>query len=238
MFGERREVRLRPGYFPFTEPSVEVDVSCFRCGGQRLRWTASAAPLCKGEGWIEILGSGMVDPNVLGYVADNGYDPERVQGFAFGMGIERIAMLEHGVPDLRHAVRERPAPAGAVRSAMRVPVAWLRVVLRPRPSAAAEIADALTMSGDKLERLRPHRRAATRRASWSAACSRPSAHPNADRLTRLRGGRRLRRAAHDRLRRAERGGRPDGGGGAAGRGHARRQRARRGEAPRRQARAG
>jgi phenylalanyl-tRNA synthetase alpha chain len=100
MFGEATEVRLRPGYFPFTEPSVEVDVSCFKClgtgavGGER-------CPTCKGEGWIEILGSGMVDPNVLDYVAHNGYDRERVQGFAFGMGIERIAMLVHQVPDLR-----------------------------------------------------------------------------------------------------------------------------------------
>jgi phenylalanyl-tRNA synthetase alpha chain len=100
MFGEDTEVRLRPGYFPFTEPSVEVDVSCFRCGGTGSVGT-DRCPTCKGEGWIEILGSGMVDPNVLGYVADNGYDPERVQGFAFGMGIERIAMLVHEVPDLR-----------------------------------------------------------------------------------------------------------------------------------------
>ena len=100
MFGESTEVRLRPGYFPFTEPSVEVDVSCFRCGGAG-RLGNERCPTCKGEGWIEILGSGMVDPNVLGYVAENGYDPERVQGFAFGMGIERIAMLVHEVPDLR-----------------------------------------------------------------------------------------------------------------------------------------
>jgi phenylalanyl-tRNA synthetase alpha chain len=100
MFGEETEVRLRPGYFPFTEPSVEVDVSCFACGGQGFIG-AERCPTCKGEGWIEILGSGMVDPNVLGYVADNGYDPDRVQGFAFGMGIERIAMLKHRVPDLR-----------------------------------------------------------------------------------------------------------------------------------------
>jgi phenylalanyl-tRNA synthetase alpha chain len=100
IFGEEREVRLRPHFFPFTEPSVEVDVSCFNCvdgitaDGQR-------CPLCKGTAWIEILGSGMVDPNVFEYVREYGYDPERVQGFAFGMGIERIAMLKHGVPDLR-----------------------------------------------------------------------------------------------------------------------------------------
>jgi phenylalanyl-tRNA synthetase alpha chain len=100
MFGAESDVRLRPGYFPFTEPSVEVDVSCFRCGGTG-HVGSQRCPTCKGEGWIEILGSGMVDPNVLGYVADNGYDPERVQGFAFGMGIERIAMLVHEVPDLR-----------------------------------------------------------------------------------------------------------------------------------------
>jgi phenylalanyl-tRNA synthetase alpha chain len=100
MFGEETEVRLRPGYFPFTEPSVEVDVSCFNCHGTGLV-NGDRCPTCKGEGWIEILGSGMVDPNVLDYVAGNGYDKDRVQGFAFGMGIERIAMLKHRVPDLR-----------------------------------------------------------------------------------------------------------------------------------------
>jgi phenylalanyl-tRNA synthetase alpha chain len=100
MFGEETDVRLRPGYFPFTEPSVEVDVSCFRCGGSG-HVGSERCPTCKGEGWIEILGSGMVDPNVLDYVKDNGYDNERVQGFAFGMGIERIAMLVNEVPDLR-----------------------------------------------------------------------------------------------------------------------------------------
>jgi phenylalanyl-tRNA synthetase alpha chain len=100
MFGEETEVRLRPGYFPFTEPSVEVDVSCFRCGGTGFEG-GDRCRTCKGEGWIEILGSGMVDPNVLDYVADNGYDNDRVQGFAWGMGIERIAAIVHEVPDLR-----------------------------------------------------------------------------------------------------------------------------------------
>jgi len=100
IFGPDREVRLRPHFFPFTEPSVEVDVSCFNCNGGVLP-DGSRCPLCKGSGWIEILGSGMVDPNVFAYVAEHGYDPEQVQGFAFGMGIERIAMLKHGVPDLR-----------------------------------------------------------------------------------------------------------------------------------------
>jgi phenylalanyl-tRNA synthetase alpha chain len=101
VFGPERQTRFRPGFFPFTEPSVEVDVSCFRCGGSGELADGSRDPLCKGIGWIEILGSGMVDPNVYGFVGDRGYDPERVQGFAFGMGIERMAMLKHGVPDLR-----------------------------------------------------------------------------------------------------------------------------------------
>jgi phenylalanyl-tRNA synthetase alpha chain len=99
-FGPGQDVRLRPGYFPFTEPSVEVDVSCFVCDGTGAVGDGRC-PTCKGEAWIEILGAGMVDPNVLGYVAESGYDPDRVQGFAFGMGLERIAMLKYGVPDLR-----------------------------------------------------------------------------------------------------------------------------------------
>jgi phenylalanyl-tRNA synthetase alpha chain len=78
-----------------------VDVSCFRCGGSGRLPDGSRDSICKGTGWIEILGSGMVDPNVFGFVRGHGYDPDRVQGFAFGMGIERIAMLKHGVPDLR-----------------------------------------------------------------------------------------------------------------------------------------
>jgi phenylalanyl-tRNA synthetase alpha chain len=101
IFGPDRSTRFRPGFFPFTEPSVEVDVSCFKCDGSGELGDGSRCNICKGTGWIEILGSGMVDPKVFGFVADRGYDPERVQGFAFGMGIERIAMLKHGVPDLR-----------------------------------------------------------------------------------------------------------------------------------------
>jgi phenylalanyl-tRNA synthetase alpha chain len=100
IFGEERQVRMRPHFFPFTEPSVEVDVSCFNCTDGVMP-DGRRCPLCKGTAWIEILGAGMVDPNVFGYVAQHGYDPERIQGFAFGMGIERIAMLKHGVPDLR-----------------------------------------------------------------------------------------------------------------------------------------
>ena len=100
IFGGEREVQLRPDFFPFTEPSVEVDVSCFNCNRGLLR-DGSRCPLCKGSGWLEILGAGLVDPNVFEHVREYGYDPERVSGFAFGMGIERIAMLRHGVPDLR-----------------------------------------------------------------------------------------------------------------------------------------
>jgi phenylalanyl-tRNA synthetase alpha chain len=91
MFGADRQVRLRPHFFPFTEPSVEVDVSCMLCDGAGCR-------LCKKSGWLEILGAGMVDPNVFGFVD---YNPEVYTGFAFGMGIERVAMLKHGVNDLR-----------------------------------------------------------------------------------------------------------------------------------------
>jgi phenylalanyl-tRNA synthetase alpha chain len=100
LFGEGREARMRPHFFPFTEPSVEFDVSCYVCEGSG-KVGSERCPLCKGVGWIEVGGAGMVDPNVLGFVAESGYDPEVVQGFAFGFGIERMAMLLHGLPDLR-----------------------------------------------------------------------------------------------------------------------------------------
>jgi phenylalanyl-tRNA synthetase alpha chain len=92
MFGEETEIRLRPSYFPFTEPSAEVDVSCNICKGK-------GCNICKGTGWLEIMGCGMVDPNVL---EASGIDPKVYSGFAFGMGIERIAMLKWQVKDLRH----------------------------------------------------------------------------------------------------------------------------------------
>ncbi len=100
IFGDEREVRLRGHFFPFTEPSVEIDVSCFNCTDGYLK-DGSRCHLCKGEGWIEILGAGEVDPNIYNYVDDDRYDAEKVQGFAWGMGIERIAFLKHGVADLR-----------------------------------------------------------------------------------------------------------------------------------------
>jgi phenylalanyl-tRNA synthetase alpha chain len=106
VFGDEREVRLRPHFFPFTEPSVEVDVSCFHCGGKGYLGDGARCYLCKGEGWLEVLGAGEVDPNVYEHVPTTeanapGYDPEKVQGFAWGLGVERIAMLRHGIPDLR-----------------------------------------------------------------------------------------------------------------------------------------
>ncbi len=106
VFGDERDVRLRPHFFPFTEPSVEVDVSCFHCDGKGFLRDGARCYLCKGEGWLEVLGAGEVDPNVYSYVPTTeanapGYDPEKVQGFAWGLGVERIAMLKHGVPDLR-----------------------------------------------------------------------------------------------------------------------------------------
>jgi phenylalanyl-tRNA synthetase alpha chain len=106
VFGDERDVRLRPHFFPFTEPSVEVDVSCFHCSGKGFLADGARCHLCKGEGWLEVLGAGEVDPNVYAHIPTTernapGYDPERVQGFAWGMGIERIAMLKHGIPDLR-----------------------------------------------------------------------------------------------------------------------------------------
>jgi len=91
MFGAAREIRFRGSYFPFTEPSVEVDVSCHECNGQ-------GCATCKGTGWIEILGAGMVNPRVL---VANGYDAEKFSGFAFGIGIERVAMLRYGIDDIR-----------------------------------------------------------------------------------------------------------------------------------------
>ncbi len=92
IIGENSKLRFRPSYFPFTEPSYEVDVTCFKCGGK-------GCNLCKQTGWIEILGSGMVHPNVLKMC---GYDPEKYSGFAFGLGLDRIAMFKFGIPDMRY----------------------------------------------------------------------------------------------------------------------------------------
>ena len=91
LLGEKTKVRFRPSFFPFTEPSVEVDVTCFKCGGK-------GCPLCKQTGWIEVLGAGMVHPNVLEM---SGYDSTKYQGFAFGTGMDRFAMFKYGIPDIR-----------------------------------------------------------------------------------------------------------------------------------------
>ncbi|MEG2479618.1 MAG: phenylalanine--tRNA ligase subunit alpha, partial [Mucinivorans sp.] len=91
LFGEKSQIRMRPSYFPFTEPSTEVDVSCNLCGGK-------GCNVCKHTGWLEIMGAGMVDPNVL---EECGIDSKKYSGFAFGMGVERMAMLLYGVRDLR-----------------------------------------------------------------------------------------------------------------------------------------
>lgn len=95
IFGPGRKIRVRNSFFPFTEPSVEVDVDCFNCGGR-------GCNLCKGTGWIEILGAGMVHPTVL---RNGGYDPDKVTGYAFGMGVERMAMLRYRIDDIRHFYR-------------------------------------------------------------------------------------------------------------------------------------
>lgn len=92
VFGDERTIRLRPSFFPFTEPSVEVDVSCFKCNGK-------GCPICKNSGWIEVLGAGMVNNNVLKM---NGYNPDEIQGFAFGIGVERFTMLKYGIEDIRN----------------------------------------------------------------------------------------------------------------------------------------
>ena len=95
LLGEKTELRFRPSYFPFTEPSYEVDVSCFKCGGK-------GCNLCKQTGWIELLGAGMVHPNVLKM---NGYDPDKYTGFAFGTGLDRLAMFKYGITDMRYLYR-------------------------------------------------------------------------------------------------------------------------------------
>ena len=108
MFGSKVEIRLRPSYFPFTEPSAEMDVSCTLCGGK-------GCAVCKGSGWLEILGCGMVDPAVL---ENNGIDPKEYSGYAFGMGVERIAMLRYGVDDIRNFFENDVRFLGQFQSAM------------------------------------------------------------------------------------------------------------------------
>ena len=128
MFGAHQQVRLRPSFFPFTEPSAEVDMSCVICAGKGCR-------VCKETGWLEILGAGMVHPRVLEM---SGYDPEEYTGYAFGMGVERIAMLKYGIDDLRlffkttcgccvNSTKSKQQYKGG--SQMRVPYTWLKILL-------------------------------------------------------------------------------------------------------------
>jgi phenylalanyl-tRNA synthetase alpha chain len=100
LFGAGVKTHFRPSFFPFTEPSAELFVTCFVCGGSGKRGTDPCRP-CKQTGWMEVLGCGMVDPNVFEFVKDNGYDPGKVSGFAFGMGVDRLAMLKYGLDDLQ-----------------------------------------------------------------------------------------------------------------------------------------
>jgi phenylalanyl-tRNA synthetase alpha chain len=101
LFGSNVKTHFRPSFFPFTEPSAELFVTCFICGGSGKRGADPCRP-CKQTGWIEVLGCGMVDPNVFEFVKDNGYDPKKVSGFAFGMGVDRLALLKYGVDDLQY----------------------------------------------------------------------------------------------------------------------------------------
>jgi phenylalanyl-tRNA synthetase alpha chain len=98
IFSERTGVRFRPSFFPFTEPSAEIDIQCVICGGKGVGEDGQSCRVCKATGWLEILGAGMIDPQVFRFVR---YDPEKVSGFAFGMGVERIAMLKYGIDDIR-----------------------------------------------------------------------------------------------------------------------------------------
>jgi phenylalanyl-tRNA synthetase alpha chain len=94
LFGSSVKTRFYPSFFPFTEPSADVQISCPFCGGKGCR-------TCKQSGWIELLGCGMVDPKVFEFVRDNGYDPAKISGFAFGMGADRLAMLRYGIDDIQ-----------------------------------------------------------------------------------------------------------------------------------------
>ena len=228
IFGAEREVRLRPHFFPFTEPSVEVDVSCFQCDGTGALAGGERCNLCKGQGWIEILGAGMVDPNVLGFVESNGYDPERVQGFAFGLGVERVAMLRHGVPDLRRFFDNDVRMLE--QFCMRVPYSWLREYCDPGVGAGG----ARRAAGDDRDRGRAGRR---RRPALGRGLRRrqgaraPSSTPTPTGCGSARSTPAT-ASAHDRLRRPQRRRRPDRRRRAARRADAGRREAAQGEAAR------
>ena len=184
VFGDERDVRLRPHFFPFTEPSVEVDVSCFHCDGKGFLRDGSRCYLCKGEGWLEVLGAGEVDPNVYAHVPTTernapGYDPEKVQGFAWGMGVERIAMLKHGIPDLR--LYYENDLRFLEQFCMRVPLPWLREYCDPDLDVHG-IEERLTMTGTKVEAIHHHGVPARPSGFVVGRVLEAEPHPDADRL--------------------------------------------------------
>ena len=213
MFGERHRGAAAPGLLPVHRAERRGATSPASAAAAPATRATQRCSTCKGEGWIEILGSGMVDPNVLDFVAENGYDQERVQGFAFGMGIERIAMLVHGVPDLRMLFENDAAPRWS-SSAHEGPVRMAARVLRPGRAGRGDRRHA--HDGRRSRSSALHRVGVGDPAEFVVGrVLTAERHPDADRLTRVHGRRRRRRAEHDRLRRAQRGRRPDGGGGAA-----------------------
>ena len=172
LFGADRATRFRPGYYPFTEPSVAFDVGCVVCDG-------AGCPACGRSGWMTILGAGMVHPVVLQY---GGIDPERYQGFAFGMGVERIAMLRHGVHRPAPVPRERPPLPGAVP--MRVPLSWLRDYVDVDLDARA-LAERLTLLGMEVKSDRAVGcRLAHRSSSASSSSRRGTRAPTGSRSRR------------------------------------------------------
>ncbi len=171
MFGEETATRFRPGYYPFTEPSVAFDIGCLVCGGP-------GCPACGRTGWMTILGAGMVHPVVLQH---GGIDPERYQGFAFGMGVERIAMLRHGIPDLRVFLDGRPPVPGAVP--MRVPLSWLRDFVDV-DLTAERLAERLTLLGMEVKSV--ERWGADWRNVVIGELLEVTKHPRADRLSLTR----------------------------------------------------
>ena len=167
MFGADRATRFRPGYYPFTEPSVAFDILCVICDGAK-------CPACSKTGWMTILGAGMVHPVVLRY---GGIDPERYQGFAFGMGMERIANLRHAVQRPAAVRRTTCASWGVL---MRVPLSWLREYVDVELDARGA-RDRLTLLGMEVKAI--ERWARTGAASSSASCWPSGSIPNADRLS-------------------------------------------------------